>query len=295
MKRSGYEKRKANYGRMFISVWVVGIILLFAVPLIRTVQYSFNTLDFSTLQLKAAGFSYYVRMFLKDTAFIKNLTTSLTDLLYQVPIVVLFSMFIAVLLNREFKGRIFFRAVFFLPVVVMSGVVFTILRGDTQSAEMMAQSGSNVSEAFNNLGALKDLLSTFGAGTAVIDFMSKVVDRTLDTVWLSGVQILLFLAGLQSVSPALYEAARIEGATKWEEFWKITFPMLIPVLLVCIIYSIIDSFTSQSNAVMNYIRETSFGNFEYSYGCAMSVVYSLIILLVIGLIYLIMRPFIASD
>lgn len=294
MKSSGYEKRKSNYGRMFISVWVVGIILLFIVPLVRTVQYSFNTLDFSTLEMKAAGLSYYVRMFLKDTAFIKNLSSSMTDLLYQVPIVVLFSMFIAVLLNREFRGRLFFRAVFFLPVVVMSGVVFTILRGDTQSTEMMSEAG-NVSNAFNNLGALQDLLATFGAGTAVIDFMSNVVDRTLDTVWLSGVQILLFLAGLQSVSPALYEAARIEGATKWEEFWKITFPMLIPVLFVCVIYSIIDSFTSQTNAVISYIQETSFSNFDYSYGCAMSVVYSLIILLVIGLMYLIIRPFIASE
>ena len=287
-RRRSYERRKANTGRMFISIWAVGIVLLFVMPLVRTVIYSLNTLDLHTMSTRPAGLSYYFRLFTGDTVFVQDLTAALTDLLYQVPIVVMFSLFIAVLLNRKFPGRLFFRAVFFLPVVVMSGVVYSILKGDAHSTEIV-NSAAGAVDAFNELGALQDLLGSFGAGEKLIGFMSGVVSRVLDTVWQSGVQILLFLAGLQSVSPALYEAARMEGATKWAEFWKITFPMLSPVLLVSVIYTVIDSFTAESNAVIGYIKEVSFHNFEYSYGCAMSLTYCAVILFSIGLVALLMR------
>lgn len=287
-RRCSYERRKANTGRMFISIWAVGIVLLFVMPLVRTVIYSLNTLDLHTMSTRPAGLNYYLRLFTGDTVFVQDLTAALTDLLYQVPIVVMFSLFIAVLLNREFPGRLFFRAVFFLPVVVMSGVVYSILKGDAHSTEIV-NSAAGAVDAFNELGALQDLLGSFGAGEKLIGFMSGVVSRVLDTVWQSGVQILLFLAGLQSVSPALYEAARMEGATKWAEFWKITFPMLSPVLLVSVIYTVIDSFTAESNAVIGYIKEVSFHNFEYSYGCAMSLTYCAVILFSIGLVALLMR------
>lgn len=287
-RHRSYERRKANTGRMFISIWAVGIVLLFIMPLVRTVIYSLNTLDLHTMSTRPAGLSYYLRLFTGDTVFVQDLTAALTDLLYQVPIVVMFSLFIAVLLNRRFPGRLFFRAVFFLPVVVMSGVVYSILKGDAHSTEIV-NSAAGAVDAFNELGALQDLLGSFGAGEKLIGFMSGVVSRVLDTVWQSGVQILLFLAGLQSVSPALYEAARMEGATKWAEFWKITFPMLSPVLLVSVIYTVIDSFTAESNAVIGYIKEVSFHNFEYSYGCAMSLTYCAVILFSIGLVALLMR------
>ena len=284
MKRFSYEKRKSMYGRMFISVWVLGVLVLFITTLLYTMFYSTNTLNFKTLKTTAAGFSYYYRLFFEDTGFVQKLCTELLNLLYEVPIVVMFSVFIAVLLNRQFTGRLFFRAVFFLPVIVMSGVVLSLLSNDTQSTEFMAKSGDTTNAMLNKLTTLQDLLSSFGFGDKVITFLSNVVNRVEDVIWKSGVQILLCLAGLQSVSPVLYEAARIEGASKWEEFWKITFPMLMPVLLVSIIYSIIDSFTSDSNAVITYINTVSFQNFEYSYGCAMSLTYCVIMLIVIGLV-----------
>ena len=290
MRHYSYERRKANVGRMFISVWVLGILLLFITPLVRTIIYSLNTLDFNTMAINPAGFTHYMRLFVKDTSFIQNLSTVLTNLMYQVPIVVMFSLFIAVLLNRKFPGRLFFRAVFFLPVVVMSGVVYSILNGDVQANEIMNNAAS-ANEAFNNLGALQDLLGSFGMGEKIISVLSNIVSRVLDTVWQSGVQILLFLAGLQSVSPALYEAARMEGATKWEEFWKITFPMLLPVLLVSVIYTIIDSFTADGNLVIRYIKETSFQKFEYSYGCAMALTYCVIILAIVGVVTLVIGRF----
>lgn len=282
MRKLSYEGRKSMYGRLFILIWGIGVLLFFVTPFVRTIFYSLNNLNFRTLDTTPAGFSFYVRMFTKDTGFIQNLGTVLMNLLYEVPIIVMFSLFIAVVLNREFRGRLFFRAVFFLPVIVMSGVVFTLLSKDTQSSEIMSQAG-NSSTMFTNLTSLNDLLSAFGFGDKIIGFISNVVSRVIDTAWKSGVQILLCLAGLQSVSPALYEAARMEGATKWEEFWKITFPMLTPVLLVSTVYTIIDSFTSSSNALITYINTVSFQNFEYSYGCAMSLTYCVIMLVIVGL------------
>ena len=283
MKRLSYERKKSMTGRAFILVWVIGGLVFFVVPFIRTVFYSLNTLNFRTLETSPAGAAYFSRLFTKDTGFLQNLSTVLMNLLYEVPIIVLFSLFIAVLLNQKFAGRLFFRAVFFLPVVVMSGVVFTLLRQDVQSADIMQQTGSGTA-AFSNLTLLSDLLSSFGFGESLIDFISQVVDRVIDTAWKSGVQILLCLAGLQSISIGLYEAARMEGATKWEEFWKITFPMVTPVLLVSVIYTIIDSFTANGNVMMAYINNVSFQNFEYSYGCAMSLTYCGVMLVIIGVV-----------
>lgn len=280
MKRLSYERRKSMYGRLFILIWVVGILLFFVSPFIKTIVYSVSDLNFRTLETTPAGITHYARLFIKDTAFLQNLSTVLMNLLYEVPIIVMFSLFIAVVLNRQFVGRLFFRAVFFLPVIVMSGVVFTLLSKDTQSSDLMQESGA--ATMFSGATLLNDLLSAFGFGKQIIDFISNVVSRVIDTVWKSGVQILLCLAGLQSVSPALYEAARMEGATKWEEFWKITFPMLTPVLLVSMIYTIIDSFTASSNKIITYINTVSFHDFEYSYGCAMSMTYCGIMLVIIG-------------
>ena len=285
MKRLSYTARKAMYGRMFISIWVIGVLLFFVTPFIQTIFYSFNTLQFESQTTAPAGFSHYLRLFQKDTDFIQNLTQALLTLLYEVPIVVMFSVFMAVVLNQRFPGRLFFRAVFFLPVIVMSGVVITLLKGDTNSSDIMQQVDNT--QVFTSMTVINDLLSQFGFGTGIIDFISNVVVRVIDTCWKSGVQILLCLAGLQSVPTPLYEAARIEGATKWEEFWKIAFPMLMPVIFINIIYTIIDSFTFADNPMMKYINTVSFSKFEYSYGSAMSLTYCLIIAVIIGLIALV--------
>ncbi len=285
MKRLSYQSKKAMYGRMFIAIWVIGVLLFFVTPFIQTVFYSFNTLNLDTQSTQPAGWNYYIRLFTKDTDFIQNLSTVLLNLLYEVPIIIMFSAFVAVLLNQKFRGRLFFRAIFFLPVIVMSGVVFSLLSGDTNSGDILSQSDN--SQIFSSMTVLNDLLGQFGFGTQIIDFITEIVERVIDTSWKSGVQILLCLAGLQSVPAPLYEAARIEGATKWEEFWKITFPMLSPVLFINVIYTIIDSFTFSDNVMMEYINTASFNKFDYSYGSAMSVVYCLIITLIIGLISLI--------
>lgn len=268
-----YEKKKSLIGYGFISPWLLGVALFFAYPFVLTVYYCFNTLTLENggFQTSFDGLRHFRTMFTGDPEFLTALGGALVNLLYTVPLIVLFSLLIGVLLNQKIFGRTLYRAIFFLPVIVTSGVVLSILSSDLNSSLMLGEQASRSNSALMNITVLDDLLGGLGLRQGLADGISKFVSQTINVAWYAGVQILLVLAGLQSVSPSLYEAARIEGATKWDEFWKITFPMLMPILFVNILYSIIDSFT----------REDS-----YSYASAMSVVYSVIILLLIGAVFL---------
>lgn len=280
-----YQSRKAMYGRLFVSIWVLGVLLFFVTPFFKTLFFSFNTLRLdgtSGMRTEFAGLTHYIRMLNQDAEFLPKLSNVFMNLLYETPIIAAFSLFVAILLNRNFKGRLFFRSVFFLPVIVMSGVVISLIKGNTGAGDLLNQGQST--EFFAQITVINDLLSSFNFGSEIIKVLTEIVSRVIDTVWKSGVQIVLFLAGLQSISGHLYEAAKIEGATKWEEFWKITFPLISPVMIIAIIYTIIDSFTYFDNLIMNYINTVSFVKFEYSYGSAISMVYCLIIILFIGII-----------
>ena len=223
-------------------------------------------------------------MFLQDPDFLLNMQTVLTDLLARVPTVIVFSVFAALLLNRQFRGRLFFRAVFFLPVVVMSGAVASLVRSDSTAMSMMGGSSGGV--AALDMTVLNDLLSSTSLGSGFSNFLSTAVSSVVDISWVSGVQILLVLAGLQGISPSLYEAAKIEGASSWSEFWKITLPMCMPIIFLVVIYTIIDSFTETDNAIIKMISDQAFSNFQYSYASAVAVVYSLAVLIIIVLVTL---------
>jgi len=238
-----YQSRKSMYGRLFVSIWVIGVLLFFVTPFFKTLFFSFNTLrlDGTTgMRTEFAGLTHYIRMLSLDAEFLPKLSTVFMNLLYETPIITAFSLFVAILLNREFRGRLFFRSVFFLPVIVMSGVVISLIKGNSGAGNLIDQTKS--ADFFAQITVINDLLSGFNFGTEIITVVTEIVSRVIDTVWKSGVQIILFLAGLQSISGHLYEAAKIEGATKWEEFWKITFPLISPVMIIAIIYTILYLF-----------------------------------------------------
>lgn len=190
-------------------------------------------------------------MLTTNTDFWESLGAAFGDLLYAVPLTICFSVFVAVLLNKKFFGRTFFRAVFFLPVIVTSGVVMSLLQSDTNASSMINETLGESNEALLQITVINDLLSGFGFEFA--NTISKIVSHVINVGWNSGVQILLILAGLQNIPGQLYEVARMEGATKWEEFWKVTFPLCMPVVFIAIIYSIIDSFTAFDNPVIEAI------------------------------------------
>ena len=293
MKKISFTARNAMYGRGFISIWVLGILLFFIVPLVQTVIYSFNdfTTDNDGIVLTAAGIANYLRMFTIDADALPTMSTALLGLLYNVPLTVMFALLVAVMLNGKFFGRTLFRSIFFMPVIVMSGSVMLLFRSDNIASMLFG--GSDAGQTvFQNITVLNDLFANLGWGEQIIEVLQTVVSKVMDVCWYSGVQIILCMAALQSISDTLYEAARVEGATKWEEFWKITFPMSTPVLFVCVIYTIIEQ--AGSGVFTNYISKISFDNGNYGYGSALAMFYCLAIVAVIGLVSLLLRNWIRN-
>lgn len=278
-KKLSIEARKSWIGFSFIGIWVVGFLVLYLYPLIMSLVYSVYDLTFK----KFVGFKYYDFAFTKDQNFLKNLVSSLETVIYDLPVILILSMIIALLLVQKFKGQGFFKVVFFLPIIMSSGLVLSYLNGDSLSQIMMSGERSGnifemnaLKETLANIGLSDDLIST------IIDFSSNIFNLILQ----SGVQILLFISGLNAISPSIYEAASIDGCTAWEKYWKITFPLVSPIILVNAVYTLTDNFIRSGNPMMNaIIRQAQATN--YSLSTAMSWIYMLIIFIIIGLVFLI--------
>lgn len=286
-KRLSVERARKRAAWIFLLPWLVGLACFFFVPFLYSVIYSFSDVSISTestgLAIDFKGFFNYDYLFFRDSQFIVTVGDSISNLLYTVPVIFVFSIFIALLLNQKFKGRGLVRSVFFLPVIIASGVVMKIIQQD-----VFVQNNMSGSSATFQTDAITEILLRAGIPETVSDIITGVTGGVFDLSWKSGIQILLFISALQSISPAYYEAASIEGANAWESFWKITFPLLSPTSMLVIIYSIIDSFTDVSNEVMISMMER-FNNFYYGIASAQAIIYLLAILLVIGAVMLIFR------
>ena len=232
-----YEKKKSAYGYVFISMWLIGAVVFFLIPFVSAVIYSFHDMqiDPGNVVLTSPGWQNYRRMFVEDSEFLPAFTSTLGSVLAQVPLICIFSLFIAVILNQKFRGRVIARAIFFLPVIITSGVVMNIINGDQFIGQIM--SGQRSSMMFE-ASSVQDMLTATGLDQIAVDFIVSVVDRIFDLSWSSGIQILIFLAGLQSISPTLYEVCRVEGANAWVTFWKVTLPMIGPMIVVGLMYTL---------------------------------------------------------
>ena len=283
--RIPYEKKKSIAGFLFILPWLLGFIFIVARPLISSIGYAFSQTTITTdgMKLDFTGFTYFIKAFRSDLVFPKYLVGQLTSLAYNVPIIVAFSLFMAVILNQNFKGRTIARAIFFIPVVVGSGGIIISYMSDQVSSSMIDGSRSQMLFSSGSFSILNVLIEA-GISTDVVNIISNVISNIFELTWKSGLQIVLFIAALQSVSPQLYEAADVEGASVWEKFWKITFPMVMPILMVNLIYTIIDDFTDYGNSVLKYI--TSIGaDLDFSYSSALSWIYFVIITVIISIVY----------
>lgn len=281
-KKMTYEKKKKFAGFLFVSFWTLGFITLFLRPLIMALIFSVTKLSIGDgISYKYIGFGNYITALFKDATFIKNLFDSLTSMLMQVPLIVIFSLFIASMLNKKLNGRVLYRAIFFLPVIIASGVIIGIIKSDPLSQQAIG--GGAASNLFQAV-SFQQLMLDVGLSQQIVNFIMTIINNIFELVWKSGIQIILCLSGLQTVSTALYEAAQIEGASGWEVFWKITFPMMSPILIVCVVYTVIDSFTDYSNPLMKFINDTSQRlNFEYS--SAMALIYFVIVAIIVGIVY----------
>ncbi|XEC96370.1 carbohydrate ABC transporter permease [Paenibacillus tarimensis] len=272
-------------GYSFISIWILGFILFMAVPLGRSFYYSLNTLKPSKDGLIATyeGLKHYRAAFTTDVNFLPLLQKTVTTMLTQVPLILIFAMFSALLLNRHSIGRIVFRGIFFLPVIIASGAVL----------RKLLQQGAAQLPIFYQYD-LYGKLRTFIPGE-ILEPLLMYADSLTLVMWDAGVQILIFLAGLQTISPQLYEAAKCDGATKWESFWKITFPMIMPMIFVNTLYSIVNSFTKVDNQVMDHILNVVFRTNDYGYGSAIGWIYFFIVFIILGIVFLIFRKGLAAT
>ncbi len=277
------SRKKSIAGILFISPWLLGFLGLFLRSIISSIQYSVCDVKITTngLVLAYKGFANYLNAFIVDLHFVQYLTNQISSMLYYVPVILGFSLFMAVVMNAKFKGRTFVRAVFFLPVIAGSGIILSIMQGDAMSQSII--SGARSSMLFKTT-ELQLILLQSGLRSDIVSFIMGMVSGIFNLSWKSGLQIILFIAGLQTVPQQLYESAHIEGATAWEAFWMITFPMITPILMVSLIYTIIDGFTDFSNNVMQYIQ--SFGQqLNFSYSSTLSWIYFIIVFVIIGIVY----------
>lgn len=274
------NRRKSKYGLMFILPWLTGFLLFVFWPIIQSFYFSLNTIRLRPTGrvYRFEGFGNYQDVWLKDMLFVQELIGFLMSTILRVPVIVVFALIIAMLLNRKIKFKGLLRTIFFLPVIIASGPVMNqlISQGAT-SIPMMDLSTIN--------GILFQYLPTWLASP-----ISGLFAEIIIILWYSGVQILIFLAGLQKIDRSLYEAAKIDGGSAWECFWKITLPILKPLILLNAVYTLITLSNSGQNNIITLIYNNMFAATRgYGFASAMAWMYAIIILVMVGIIFLLFK------
>ncbi|MBQ8752245.1 MAG: sugar ABC transporter permease [Clostridia bacterium] len=285
------QRQKSLYGYVFVIPFIVGMISVFIPMMIKTVQFSFSDIEMGTegYTLVDAGLKYYNKILFEDPFYVRQLLDSLSSLLVDTAIILIYALFMATLLSRDIKGRGAFRAIMFLPVIIATGIID---RADSISAQVLSSSvlssaGDTAQGMFTSFD-IETLILSLQLGDGFVEFIVGVINDMYGIITRSGVQLLIFLAGLQSISPAIYESATVEGATWWESFWKITFPMITPMLIVNTVYTVVDSFTAYDNTLMSRIYSVISGT-DYSLGSAMSLLYFVVLAVVLAIVIGIMN------
>ncbi|MGM9644373.1 MAG: carbohydrate ABC transporter permease [Eubacteriales bacterium] len=302
-KIASLDKRKARVGWVFVLPFLIGFVFVYLPMLFDSLKLAFSdmtTLTGGGVEFKFTGLENFKYALFTDAGFVQTLIAGLGDLVFEVPAILLFSLFMAILLNQKMVGRAAFRAIFFLPVVLSTGIMESIEAGNILG-NMMGEtggiddgSGSSASSEIVSAMDFETLFANMKIGTELVDYVVQIINNIYGIVNRSGVQMLIFLAGLQSISPAIYEACKIDGATGWETFWKVTFPMISPMILVNAVYTIIDSFTTESNVVMSYIEKapSSIPVNGTEVATAMSWMYFLVVVLILAAVAGIMSMFV---
>ena len=282
--------KNAVSGYLFIAPFVLGFIAFMAYPLYQSIRMSFSEVRmdvenfrFSMEFIRLANFNRALRI---HPEFIQFVTEEIIRMALLVPAILVFSLFVAILLNRKFVGRGFVRAIFFLPVILASGVLVGIETNNSLLNMVAEQIQEENAIRAGVTSVIEDILITTTGVGAVGDFVWYILDivnQIYHIAMASGIQILIFLAGLQTINPSIYEAASIEGATGWENFWKITFPMISPMILVVVVYSVIDFMTRTDSEVMLLVEDHVW-LMQHGFASAMIWFYFLIIAAILGLL-----------
>ena len=302
-----YEKKKGLYGYGFIALWFIGTLWLFIIPVLTSLWYSLcdtqllakadaleKGMTSAGIYTEFNGFKNFVNAFTVDTEFLPKLGSSLGEILPNTLVIMIFSLFIAVILNQKFRGSTLARAIFFLPVLIATGPVISVINGDMTSQGISDASQFSTLFKTDLVTELMEFIGIYNLNQTFTDVIKNITSDVLNLVWNSGIQILIFLSALQTIPPSAKEAASIEGATAWEFFWKITFPYISPMILSNLVYTVIDAFVSTDNEVMEYVLKQS-GNWEYGYAAALAWIYFAIVGACLGLICVIINRFVYYE
>ena len=301
-KIASLDRRKARAGWFFVLPFIIGFVVIYFPMISESIILSFSEMVNveGEYVYQFVGFKNYSDALLSyvnpdnNMSFAQALVDGLKNLAFDLPAILIFSLFMAVMLNQKAAGRGLFRAIFFIPVVLSTGIMETVeaqnMLSSTMSDSIDDGSGESTTNDLVSAMDFQQLFAMMKIGTGLVDYVVTAVNNIFNIVNRSGVQMLIFLAGLQSISPAIYESCKIDGATAWETFWKITFPMISPMILVNGVYTIIDSFTTASNPAMSYISEVY--KLQDVLSSAMAWIYFIIVILIVALIAAILSAFV---
>ena len=299
-KLGSLNARKQRAGYWFVLPFCVGFLIFFFSPMIFYVVMAFSKMSLTNTGLNFTGnhMENFKELLLNDPQYVVSIVESLQPLLLNLCAIVLYSLFVAILLNQKFVGRSFFRAVFFLPVIVASGSAALSGNSDKllSNAQILLSNGNSVVDMGENI--TQTIVSMFGANNAtqgLVSLVSTIVAGMYDITQSSGVQILIFLAGLQSINGSLYEAAKMDGATGWENFWKITLPLISPMILVNAVYTVVDQLSGMSNDIVSRMYQVAMKDLQYTTSAAMGVLYFAIVITILIVVMLIISRFVYYE
>jgi len=286
MRKRTLTGRVAWTGLLFAAPWILGAAVFFAYPLFRSLYLSMlEVKNWQTLENDFVGFQWYKDAFLTDITFVPMMLSTSMENLINLPLINIFALISALLLNRNIKARGIFRAMFFLPVLLGTGFIMQQLLGQDVSGEAA--------------GMARGMLIPEGLqaylGPEIVDGIQALLNRLTVVMWNSGVQILIYLSALQSIPPSLYEAAYVDSAGEWESFWLITLPMLAPMIQMNLIFTVLATFSMADNRVLEFIQWLAFQTADphgYEFSCAVGWIYCMFVLIVVGILFLVTKRFV---
>ena len=281
------EGKNAVSGYLFLLPFIIGFIAFMFYPILESLRMVFSDVKINAekhgFDMEYIGLENLKRVLAVDPEFNRFLTEEIARMLLIVPAIIIFSLFVALILNQEFKARGLVRAIFFLPVILSSGIMIGLETNNSLLNNMaeIIKEGNLMKSSITRM--LEDILVAEGAASDFMGYIFRIINQIYDIAMASGIQIIIFLSALQTIPPSMFEAAKIEGATSWECFWKITFPMVSSLILVNIVYSVIDYFLRTDNRVMAKINLASLRMLQYGFGTTMAWVYFLAVIAIIGI------------
>jgi len=295
--KSRLRSNEGRWGYFFTLPWLIGFCTFFAYPIFYSLDLAFSRVkDIVSYDLQFVGFDNFYNAFFRDTEFIPLLIKSTQNMLIKTPVVVIFSLFIAILLNRKLKFKGIFRVAFFLPVLLGTGVILSTINGSINSttgeaAQIAAQTAVEQTAAGSGGMASQSGVLVMLLGPTIAGGLETILGVITDVLWMSGIQIVIFLGALQNIPSSYYEAAFCDGASEWEKFWKITLPLTMPTILLNTVYTMIDYLSNTDNEVVTYSKTVTFAQGNTGFGSALSWLHFLVSGILILIVFLIIRRF----